>query len=259
MGAPDPKKVEEEARKKREQEFSQFLSGNQQYKDMLGNINSSMAQLKATAGERPGIALTQQNEFEKRAGVTPPGYEGTRDVRTGQLLDQYKTDAYGGEALKALKGQAFAEGASPWAQAQLLSQRLDEQNAKGGAQRQAMSANSMAQSQLARSGGLRGGASALLARQSQRDLMGANQGVARQGMQQRASIGQQDVDRKGQLMSQLGNLETQANQANLGQSTSDITRKAMFDMERYKQQMQAWGAQQSADATRAAGGGGGKK
>lgn len=248
----DPAKQAADEKKKREQEFNDFLAGSPQWRQLAD-------QLSAQAGDRPGLQVYAPSANEQKAGVNPPGYEGTRDVKTGQLLDQYKTNPYGGEALQALKQQAFAEGMSPWAQAQMKSQALQQQDAKSQAMRQQMTAQSGAQSQIARSGGLTGGASALLVRQGARDLLNSQQGISRAGMGQRLGIEQQDIDRKNQLLGTFGDLENQANQSNLNQATGDINRKAMFDMERYRQQMQAWGAQQSADATRAAGGGGGKK
>lgn len=230
----------------------------QQINDALSNIKMQQQQLVQEQGARPGIINQQQNEFEKKAGVTPPSYEGTRDSVTGQLLDQYKQNPYGGEALQNLKGQAFSQGLSPWAQVQMSQQKLEEQKAGGLAGKQAMQAQSGAQSQLARMGGVRSGASALLARQGQRDLLNAQQGVAGQGMQSRLGIQGQDIERKNQLLGKFGDLETSANQANIGQATGDINRKAAFDVNRYNEQMKAWAAQQSANAQQAAGGGGKK-
>lgn len=242
-------------------EINAYLQNSPSYQNMqslLQQIETAQNQLTSDAGDRPNIALTTQSEAERRAGVTPPRYEGSRDVKTGELIDPFKVDAYGGEALQALKEQAFAEGLSPWAQAQLQSQQMAEQDARGQAGRQQMQAMSAAQGQLARSGGMTGGAAALLARQGARDLMGANQDISRQGMGQRLGIEQQDIDRKNQLLGKFGDLETQANTQNLQTTESDINRRAMFDMERYRQQMQAWGAKESAAAIRNSGGGGKK-
>lgn len=253
----DPQAQAEAEKKKREQEFNTWIQSNQQFKDLLGSINDQFTQQQA--GERPGQVMVKQSENEKKAGVLPPGYEGTRDNKTGQLLDQYKTNPYGGESLMALKGQAFAEGLSPWAKTQMDMQKMQEQDASGKAGRQNSAATSGAMSQLARTSGVNSGAAALLARQGARDLNTARQDVSRSGTANRLNIQSQDIDRKKDLMGTFANLETQANQQNVGQAESDINRRAMFDMERYRQQMQAWGAAESASATRAAGGGGGKK
>lgn len=246
------KQQQEEERKRFEDYAKQMLA------PQFDAVKVAQQQLQGVAGERPGIALTTPNQFERQAGVTPPGYEGTRDVKTGKLLSDYKIDPYSGEATQLLKKQAFSEGLSPWAEQQLKSQKLMQQDQAGLAGRQAMQAQRGAQQQLATSGGLRGGAAALLARQGQRDLLNAQQGISRGGMGQRLGIEQQDLEKKQALLGGFSDKESGAQQANIGQATGDINRKAMFDMERYKQQMQAWGAKQSADATRSAGGGGKK-
>ena len=230
--------------------------------DPAGNPKASTnpdPNIKLQHSVLPGVIISTPNQFEVQAGVNPPSSEGVRDPVTGELLSGYKIDPYSGEALQELKKQAFAQGPSAWANLQTQQQQLEQQNAKGDALKQQMQAQGMAKGQLARSGGLRGGAAALLARQGARDLMGSQQQISRAGMGQRLGIQQQDLARKEGLMGKFGDLETGAQQSNLAQLTGDINRKAMFDMERYKQQMQAWGAKQSADATRAAGGGGGKK
>lgn len=216
-------------------------------------------QLIKAQGDRPGIMLTAPSQYEQQAGVTPSAYEGTRDVRTGQLLDQYKSDPYKGEALQNLKGQAFSTGLSPWAQVQMTKQNQEQSNATDAASRQQMQAQSGAQSQLARQGGMSGGAGALLARQGQRDLMNAQQGVSNTGAGQRLGIQSNDIQNKNAMLGKFGDMENQANTANIGASTADINRLAIFNSNRYNAQMQAWGADKSASAQASASRGGGKK
>jgi len=240
-------------------DFVAWKSMQNDLQNTLKDVRTQYEQLKPAAQARPGMVLSPSTDFERKAGVTAPMYEGTRDAQTGVLLDQFKQDPYAGEALQKLKAQGFAEGLSPWAQMQMDSQKLGQQNSRAGAQRQQMQAQSSAQGQLARSGGLTGGAAALLARQGSRDLMNSNQGISREGMNQRLGIEQQDLERKNKIIGAFGERETDANKGNINQSMQDINRKSLFDMERYRQQMSAWGAEKSADATRSAGGGGGKK
>lgn len=240
-------------------QFNQNLQNNPQYADMMNNIKLQQQQLTAQAGSRPGIAVSEANKFEKEAGVTPPGYEGVRDVKTGQLLDQYKVDPYKGEALQALKSQAFAQGDSPWAKMQLEKQNLEQSGMADQAGKMQAQGLAQAQGNLMRQGGMSSGARTRMAMQGARDLSRSQQDVARQGIGQRLGIQEQDIGRKEDMLKSFGNLETQAQGSDLAQSTGDINRKAMFDMERYKQQMQAWGAGKTADAQKAAAGGGGKK
>ena len=229
-------------------------------------IQAQMAAMKAendqlfkAQGDRPGIMLTAPSQYENQAGVTPPAYEGTRDVRTGELLDQYKQDPYKGDALQALKGQAFSSGLSPWAQVQMSQQKQEQGNAADAASKNQMQAQSGAQTQMARQGGLTGGAAALLARGGQRDLMNAQQGVSNAGASQRLGIQSADAQNKNALLGKFGDMENQANTANIAAATGDINRLGIFNANRYNAQMQAWGADKSASAQVSASRGGGKK
>jgi hypothetical protein len=200
----------------------------------------------ATGGEN--LPSTQELE----AGVLPPEFESLRDA-SGGLKSQYKFDPYAGEATQALKAQAFSEGQSPWARLQTQQQQMEQQNALQDAQKQAMQSQGMAQGSLARSGGLRGGAATLLARQGGRNLMNLSQDISRTGMGQRLGIGQQDLERKQGLLGSFSNLEQSAQDKNLGALTGDIANKGAFAQNRYNTLMQGWAAGKTADATRAAG------
>jgi len=205
--------------------------------------------------QRRGMGYTgiaDRSSQEKQAGITPVGYEGVRNRETGQLLDQFKTDPYAGEALQALKQQAFAEGDSPWARMQLQKQQMEQTQAGNDAAAAQAQGLAQAQSSLMRQGGLSSGARTSLAKQGARDLMMARQGVASQGAAGRLDIQSQDLNRKQDLLGKFGTAETQSSAANREALTGDITRRGLFDMERYKQQMSAFGAAQGADAQRAA-------
>ena len=208
--------------------------------------------------DRPGIVIQRQTASEKKAGVDAPYYEGVRDA-SGNLIDQYKTDPYSGEATQKLKEEAFSTGESPWAKMQGEKQAFEETQARGQSTKQAAQAQAMAQAQMMRQGGMGGGSRALLASRGAKDLLMANQAVSGQGTAQRLGIQQQDQARKQGLMGDFAQAEAGAQASNIGQMKSDVERRALFEGNRYNQQMSAWAAKQSADATRAAGGGGGKK
>jgi len=195
--------------------------------------------------------------YEKAAGVNPPTFLSTTDP-TGNLKDQFKLDPYSGEALQALKSQAFAQGDSPWAQMQKTQQQLEQQGASDTATKRAMQASSGALSNLARTGGATGGAAALMARQGARDALGAQQDISRQGVMQRLGINQQDLDRKNSLLGKFGDMENQANQTNINQASNSMTLQNAFNTNRYNQQMAAWGAKETANGMRSSGGGGKK-
>lgn len=236
---------------KKKQMSQQQLQANQSL-----NLARTQAMLNASNEAIAGHGQMPSKQ-EVSAGIVAPGYAGLRD-ENGNLKNQFTIDPYQGQAMKNLKEQAFSEGPSPWANIQLKQQQLEQQNAQGQVGRQAMAAQSGAASQLARTAGMTGGAAALLARQGQRDLMNAQQGVSRQGIQSRVGIQAQDIQRKNDLMSNLGNVENAAQVANVNAVSGDVKNQGQFDLERYRQQMQAWGAKKTADAQAAAGGGGKK-
>lgn len=252
--------------KKQQEEEARARLVSQVKKDMMSPYEEYQKQLVAKEEELRKlyhqdaglVSSGPQSAQEKKAGVKSPDYRGVVDVRTGELIDKYKMDPYQGEAMKALKEQAFAQGDSPWAKMQLQKQQMEELQGKEGAGRAQNRALAEAQGQLLRTGGVSSGARARMAMQSAKDAARAQQEVARGGMAARLGIGQQDLDRKQGLLQKFGDVETASQQANIGQLTGDINRKAMFDMERYKQQMQAYGAQQAANAQASAGGGGKK-
>lgn len=228
------------------------------------------------AGPMKGIELTQNalygkppagapldpgynaSSIEAQAGITRPEYASLADS-TGQLKSQFKIDPYQSEALQQLKSQALAQGPSAWSNLQTQQQQLEQQKALGNAQKMSMQGANQAQGMLARGGGLRGGASTLLARQAQRDLMNQGQNISGQGMGQRLGIQQQDLARKEGLLGKLGEMDVNAQQANVGALTQNNSNQAQFDLAKYKEQMAAWATGKSANAQRAAAGGGGKK
>jgi hypothetical protein len=228
-------------------------------KALKDKLDSQQKMLDANKRHGPGYEALEQNAFEKQAGVTPPGYEGTRNAQTGELLDQYKINPITGEFTSSLANEARSVGPSKWAKAALGQQGYEESQARANAGLQQQQANSSAMANLSRMGGLGGGARTSLARSGARDLLMAKQGVANQGILARYGINNQDLQRKQELTGQLADVERQAQVANVQTLKDELKNRAIFDANRYNEQMRAWGAKQTADATRAAGGGGGGK
>lgn len=198
--------------------------------------------------------------IEAAAGATAPKYQSLRDVN-GDLASKYKIDPFSGAASKKLRDEALGTGPSEWAKNATEQQKFEEGNAAGRAGLQQQASESGARSNLMRLGGLGGGARTSLARSGARDLLQAKQGVAGQGIAERYSINDADAQRKQQLLGTSADIERQADLQNLGTLTGDIQGQSAFDMDRYKQILQAYGANQTANATAMAGakGGGGKK
>lgn len=225
-------------------------------KEMQTQSQNTMADYAST---HPGVIKSQQSIQEQRAGINPADYEGVRNVQTGELLSQYAFDPTKSEAFSRQRAQALDQGPSEWAKLQTQRQQMEEQNQRDIANKQAQQGISQATSSLARMGGMGGGARNRMALQGAKDLMFQGQNISRQGMADRMGIATQDEQTRQNLLNQVSGTELQGQQTNLATLGTDITRKAAFDANRYNQQMSAWGAKQTADAQRAASGGGGKK
>lgn len=200
------------------------------------------------------------DSIEAKAGAVAPKYQSLRDIN-GDLLSKYKMDPFSGAASQKLRNEALSSGPSEWATNALNAQGFEESQGMGRAGLQSQAATSGAQSQLARMGGLGGGARTSLARSGARDLLNAKQGVAAQGIQSRYGINDQDMKRRQELLGTTADVERQGDLQNLGTLTGDVRGQSEFDMNRYNTIMQAWAANQTANATAAAGNkaGGGKK
>lgn len=196
--------------------------------------------------------------IEAESGIRSPGYEGTRD-KQGNLKAAFKYDPYQGEMTQKLKSEANATGPSAWAQMQLQNQGMEQQNAKDQATKSGQQALSMGNANMMRFGGQQNGSRERMGAQSLRDILAAKQDVSRQGIQQRGDINTQDLSRKQDLTGQLAAQEGQAQAANIGTMTSDVSNLAKFNADKYAQQMQAYGALKSSQAQAQAANSGGKK
>jgi len=202
------------------------------------------------AGDSAWLGMS---DIERQAGATPAQYESLRD-ETGKLKSQYAIDPFSGAASAALRSEALSQEPSAWTKTALGNQAFEQAQQMGAAGLQNQQAQSQAQAQLMRQGGLGGGARTSLARSGARDAMMAAQNVGAQGVQSRFGINQADVSRKQSLLGTTADVERQAQLQNLGTLTGDISGKLAADQDRYKTIMGAWGANAAANAQRAAGG-----
>lgn len=188
------------------------------------------------------------SEAEKRAGANLQ-FEQLRDPSTGKLRQEFQLDPTKSEAFLKLREQAMAApGQSPWAKMQMEKQAMEESGGRDLAAKQQAQAMGQAQASLMRFGGMGGGARTSMARAGARDLMSAQQDVARQGMLARLGIGEQDIARQQDALGKVSATELDAQGRNIAQMTGDVQAKRDFDLERYKQQMAAYGASRSARA-----------
>jgi len=228
----------------------------------MGHLRNSM-QAFGLSDAPSGISQSAWNSMgsvEQESGIKPPDFESIRNS-DGTLKAGMKYDPYAGEAQQALKAQAFAQGDSPWARMQLQKLNTEQGFARDLAAKQALQSTAAGQAELARFGGLGGGARERLAAGGAKNLLMANQDINRQGLMGRMGIGEQDIAMKNDLLGKFATGEAQAQQGNIGLLTGDIANKQAFDINRYNEQMRAWAANKSANAQAAAAnsGGGGKK
>lgn len=188
------------------------------------------------------------SDFERQAGVISPKYESLRSADGMSLRKEFQMDPTKSGAFKSIRDQAMSTAPSAWAQLALQKQNLEQQNATDLASKQLQQGQSMAAGNLARIGGLGGGARTRMAVQGAKDLMLQQQGIGRQGMLDRLGISTQDEQTRQGLLKSVADTELGSQEKNLGLMTGDITNKAQFDANRYNQQMQAWGANRAANA-----------
>lgn len=192
-------------------------------------------------GPRPDIgnrsSLLQNGQLQGGAYLDPNQYRGNNG------------------ALNLLNQKATQQGNSPWLNMQLQKQGMEQQQALGhvGAQTNAATAN--ARAGLAMRGGLSGGAAERLARGGATDMNAARQGIMQQGNQNRLNLGIQDETNKNQLLGQAVGANQAQNAQNIGigqfnaQNTlAENNANNAFDMNKYSEQMKAYGAGKSANA-----------
>lgn len=202
------------------------------------------------------------------------GLDGT--VNDKFKLSDWKNVTPDTQALETYKKTALRDAgtASPWATMMLEKQKAEQASAIDNAATMGISAHNQAVSSLAQTGGINGGARERMARSSANNLMLDRQKAMRQGALDRMNIGLQDeTQRMGQLESLQGMNNTQAdiqfknqqqqqgvNQFNIQNQFSEADKLRQYNLDTWKQQMQTWGANKTADAqAKAAGSGGGKK
>lgn len=235
---------------KRLQTAQANAAGNKWYNDVMNTGNTPIK-----PGAKGGSTLSNA---EIMAGVTPPSYEGYRNA-DGTLKSAFTFDPTQSSAFNTINQNANSAGPSQWAQMQTQAQKLATNQQMDQAAKSSMQGQDMAASNLARVGGLGGGARTRLAMQGAKDLMMQRQGVDQTGQAAQLGIMSQDAQNKQQMLNNVAQTQLGSQQQNLSTAAGDVTNKAQFDANRYNQQMQAWGSQQTANATRAAGSGGGKK
>jgi len=186
---------------------------------------------------------------KNRYGEVRPDFT-TMQGTPGQLAEQFKESL--GPSYAALQQKALAEGDTRGAQLARERQGLMSAQAMDQAARQQAGAGAQARSALAMKGGLTGGAAERLAQAGQSGLMRARQMQNTQDQMAGLQISAQDEAMKNQLLGQTGQAEQMVGGRNIDRLQKDIENQNKQRFGIYREDMQAYGAQQSANAQRAA-------
>lgn len=174
---------------------------------------------------------------------------------------------------QAFKQRATQTGPSAWANMQLQKQQIEQQQGANQAARLAASGAAQARSSLGMRGGYGGGAATSLAKEAMRNRNRALQSNAQQGNLNRLGISSADEQQKLSLLAQLPGAENMQNamalnqqkfysdidaqnalrqqqnqQFNINNALRDLGGINQANQFNYQQQMQAYGANRTADA-----------
>lgn len=180
-----------------------------------------------------------------------PDFNSIGDPNTGLLQSPYmQTSQLNTGGLQALRDQAGNLGPSKWRQ-------LAQSQAAGSIDQQQGGLLSQANAQLASAGGLRSGAAERLAQGALQGGLAAKQGAYGQ-------LALQDEANRQSAISQLpgqelnaANYQSGVDSNNINRATNEITQGRLASQGQYAQGMQAWAAQQMANAVQQPSGGGG--
>lgn len=210
-----------------------------------------------------------------------PEYRGITDAN-GNLdpkyqLAQWQSVMPDTAAMDMYKQTALRDAGtqSPWAKLMLDKQAIDQANAVDSAGAGAANSFLQATSNLAKTGGVSGGARERLASKAANAAMIGQNQVARQGQLDKYNILTQDETNRMSGLQTLQGMQNNAadaqfknaqmqqdvNKFNTGNLLSEVDKQRLWEQDQWKQKMQTWGANKSADAqakaANSSGGGGG--
>jgi hypothetical protein len=222
------------------------------------SLPTAAAQGFFSGGQKPASG------FDAKGQPIRPGFQTLLgiDPKTGQYnrfslpQELQAPEVVGGAGINALRDRALAQGPSKQAQLMLDQQGLAESDALGQVGKQGASQLESARGNLARTGGLRSGVSALMEAQNMRDQMMQKQQTRRGGIQDRLSINLQDDAQKQNLLQSMVGQDLQSRQYNTGNVLGEKRAKDASDLANYNAEMQAWAARQQGKAISKSGSGG---
>lgn len=196
-----------------------------------------------------------------------PSYDKNTMSMTGELDSRLAANKLDNRGLDKFRGEAMRDGPSAWAG--LANAQQDKYAIDGANKASAAAAGQTAgaQSNLAMRGGINSGARERVQAAGAQNALNMGQDVRNQAANNKLQIGINDEQNRITQLGQLPNMDIAAHGAGLqdinawGQGKQfDIhnqigegNAKNLFNSQRYKDQMAAWGAGKTADATAASG------
>lgn len=191
-----------------------------------------------------------------------PGYNPQTMGISGQVQNELSGINVDPTALNDYAAQAERTGPSAWAGMATAQNQLNTTQQQNQDARSAAGSAADQNAQLAQSGGLSSGARQITARDAGRNYLGMSQNTAAQGEQNQMQIGINDEQNRIQQLGALPGMENQAaqvplqetqmqtaaNQYDIGNQVAEAGRQNDYNLGTYNTQMQAWGANQQANA-----------
>jgi hypothetical protein len=263
-------------------------SDQSQYSAYKASLMPATGGAPQSAADQQAIILKMQADKAaamKAQGLNPDGSPIAPDYNNpqnadGSMKDGYKLNPWENVnantgALEKLRGEAMRGAGTNSAWGDLMLQKQGVQQAQNADNAAAGANNNMLSvaSRLAQTGGLGGGSRERLQRGAQQNAFIGRQQVERQGQTDRLGIQTQDENNRQQGLRDLQGMDNQQadiafkngqqaaniNQFNVGNMFKSNEAGNNFAQDKWKKQMEVWGAGKTADAQQRASGGGGKK
>jgi hypothetical protein len=220
-----------------------------------GNINLGQPQkpkaapmsAEQIASLQDQIALQNQQIEQERQRLEQEKQRQQQLMNEGPKLT-FDPITKGPDGKIALREEFQLEGPEKFIEAERGRLAQEQAGAADTLQQQIAQQQAQQRAQMASRGGVRGANQALMSRFSMRDALMGQQQLGRQAASQRG-----ELESKGYS---LGQSIREKNLQNLMGSVKDVEQ---FNLEKWKKQKEVEATKATADATRAAGGGGGKK
>lgn len=218
----------------------------------IRNMNKELEDLRRaqnTAIQPDDMGYNRMGGGTNQYGIQRAGYTMLRD-KEGNLDPRFKETL--DPTLAKLRDKFDVEGDTKWASLQRdqLANQMSE--AEDRARLQANTSMSSAQDRLAMRGGLRSGAGERMMGANQRALMSRMQGIGAENRAGNLRLSIADEEMKNKVMGQVGQTSQGIQGRNIGTLRDDVTNQNQFEAQRYTDDMQAYGARQTARAQRRA-------